>query len=264
MKIATWNVNSIKVRYPQVIAWLNTSQVDALVMQETKVIDEAFPREEFAQAGFDYLTLGQKTYNGVALVTRRETIASVTDPIFGMPGYPDEQKRFIAAHITAKDGARILFAGCYFPNGQAVGSAKYLYKLDWIAALTLWVKKMLAAGEPLVVAGDFNIAPTDADVWNPEGWKGNILVSEPERSAFFRLLSCGMIDTWGLNAHAPETYTWWDYRQFGFDKNHGLRIDIILAAQALAAKIKNVQVDTAPRAQDKPSDHAPVMAEISA
>lgn len=264
MKIATWNVNSIKVRIPQVTAWLEKNAIDALVMQETKVLDEAFPKEAFAQIGYDAFFTGQKTYNGVALVTRRDTIARVSDLLYGMPGYPDEQKRFIAAHIEGKQGERILFAGCYFPNGQSVGSSKYLYKLDWISALTLWVKKMLAAGEPLIVAGDFNIAPTDADVWNPQGWQGNILVSEPERSAFGRLLAAGMIDTWQLFPHAAETYTWWDYRQMGFDKNHGLRIDIILAAAALREKIRSVEVDTEPRGGDKPSDHAPVIAEIAA
>lgn len=264
MKIATWNVNSIKVRVDQVTSWLEKNRIDALVMQETKVVDEAFPKEAFSAIGYECFYTGQKTYNGVALVTRKETVKAVTDVTYGMPGYPDEQKRFIAAHIAGTDGSRILFAGCYFPNGQSVGSSKYLYKLDWISALTLWVKKMLAAGEPLVVAGDFNIAPTDADVWNPEGWKGNILVSEPERSAFARLLAAGLIDAWQLFSHEPGTYTWWDYRQMGFDKNHGLRIDIILAAAALRDKIRSVSVDTEPRGADKPSDHAPVVAEIAA
>lgn len=264
MKIATWNVNSIKVRAPQVCAWLQASGTDVLAMQEIKTTDDLFPHDAFDAAGYDTYVFGQKTYNGVALAVRRETVAKVEDVVTGIPHYPDEQKRFIAATITGKDGALVRLAGVYVPNGQAVGCDKYLYKLDWLSALTHWTRAEIAAGNPLMIVGDYNIAPTDADVWNPENWKGNILVSEPERSALKTLLAAGLTDTWNLELHDPETYSWWDYRQSGFEKNHGLRIDLMLAAEPLTQRIKDVAVDTAPRATEKPSDHAPVVLTLSA
>lgn len=259
MQIATWNVNSIKVRLQQVLNWLRSTQTDALVMQETKCVDALFPREAFEAAGYRVFYCGQKTYNGVALAVRTDTVTDVGDVVFNIPGYPDEQKRLIAATLTDKNGRRLRLAGAYFPNGQEVGADKYLYKLEWICALTLWVREELAQYEDFVLGGDFNIAPTDADLWNPQEWKGKILASEPERDAYDRLLKTGLVDTWTLGLHAAETYSWWDYRMAAFEQNHGLRIDHLLASPSVARDIDNVWIDAAPRALDKPSDHAPVL-----
>lgn len=262
MKIATWNVNSIKVRLEHLIKWLELRSIDAVVIQETKTVDELFPLAQLQAAGFDAVFLGQKTYNGVALVTRKSTVKTVKNVVYNIPGYPDEQKRMIAADIEHVSGVKLRFAGVYVPNGTELGGPRYLYKLDWMSALSLWVQECIQTNVPLVLAGDFNVAPTDADVWNPEEWKGNLLVSEPERDAFQRLLKAGLVDTWSLGLHAPDTYSWWDYRQAGFEKNHGLRIDHILASSAVADRITDVLVDIEPRGWDKPSDHAPVVAEI--
>ena len=262
MKIATWNVNSIKVRLEHLIKWMDLARIDAVVLQETKTVDELFPLAELQAAGFDAVFLGQKTYNGVALVTRKSTIRSVSDVVYNIPGYPDEQKRMIAADIEHVSGTKLRFTGVYVPNGTELGSNRYLYKLDWMSALTTWVREQLQSKTPLVLAGDFNVAPTDADVWDPEAWKGNLLVSPPEREAFERLIKAGLVDTWSLGLHAPETYSWWDYRQAGFEKNHGLRIDHVLASFDIAERIGEVTIDTVPRAWEKPSDHAPVVVVI--
>lgn len=262
VKIATWNVNSIKVRLPHVLDWIGRAGIDVLVMQETKTVDDLFPHAAFAEAGFHSVACGQKTYNGVALVARKSAITDVADVVCNIPGYPDEQKRLIAATLTATDGTKLRVAGAYFPNGQEVGCDKYLYKLDWMAALTGWVADELASTAkeiPFVLGGDFNIAPTDADVWDPVSWKDRILVSGPERAAFARLVSAGLTDTWTLGLHAPETFSWWDYRMSGFETNHGLRIDHWLANAAAAKRITDVAIDTEPRAWEKPSDHAPVV-----
>lgn len=263
MQIATWNVNSIKVRLEHVLKWLTQTQTDALVMQETKTVDELFPKEAFEAAGFSVIYCGQKTYNGVALVSRKDTIQSVTDPVYNIPDYPDDQKRLIAATLTHVNGRTVRLVGGYFPNGQEVGCDKYLYKLDWISTLTRWVKSELVKGAPLVLGGDFNIAPTDDDVWDPESWKDKILVSNAERAAYRRLIEAGLVDTWTLGLHAPETFSWWDYRMSGFEKNHGLRIDHILAAPTVAKDIQDVWIDTVPRSWDKPSDHAPVVMKLA-
>lgn len=260
MKIATWNVNSIKMRAAQVTAWLQSADIDVLLMQETKTVDEAFPAKLFEAVGFEVFTDGQKAYNGVALAVRRSA-ASVCRVMRGLPGYPDEQKRFIAADLKRIDGTELTVAGVYVPNGQTVGCDKYLYKLDWLAALTAWARRQ-APHRALLVAGDFNIAPTDADVWDPKSWAGRILVSAPERAALAELKAAGLSDTWETGLHAPETYSWWDYRQAGFEKNHGLRIDLMLASEDLLSQVVDVMIDTAPRATEKPSDHAPVVMTI--
>ncbi|MBO5659310.1 MAG: exodeoxyribonuclease III [Duodenibacillus sp.] len=263
MRIATWNVNSIKVRLPHLLSWLDEAKIDAVVLQETKTVDEAFPLKALQEAGFDAVFVGQKAYNGVALLTRRSTISSVTDPVYNIPGYDDEQKRLVAATITDREGKSVRFIGAYFPNGQEVGTNKYWYKLEWMAALTYWLKAELARDIPLLLGGDFNIAPSDEDLWDPIGWRGRILASAPEREAFFRLLSVGFIDTWSLELHAPGTFSWWDYRQSGFEQNHGVRIDHLLCSKSLSDRIHNVHVDVTPRGWDKPSDHAPVVADLS-
>ena len=258
MKIATWNVNSIKMRAEQVVAWLKTSGTDVLLMQETKTTDDAFPAPLFDAAGYDVAFDGQKTYNGVAMAVKKGA-AAVSRITKGIPGYPDEQKRFIAADLTTSDGTPLTVAGVYVPNGQEVASAKYLYKLDWLAALTRWARKEVAGDRQVLIAGDFNIAPTDADVWDTTYWKDKILVSVPERSALTTLREAGLTDAWEIGLHAPDTFSWWDYRQSGFEKNHGLRIDLMLGSAALLKRVTDVTVDTAPRAAEKPSDHAPVV-----
>ena len=194
------------MRLTQVLDWLETTGTDALVMQEIKTVDELFPLDAFSEAGFDALVCGQKTYNGVALVTRRASFKSVSNPIYNIPGYEDAQKRLIAATLELKSGTKVRFAGAYFPNGQEIGCDKYLYKLDWIAALTLWLNEINTADQPpLILGGDFNIAPSDEDVWDASLWKDKILVSEPERNAYRGLLATGVVDTWSLGLHAPDT-----------------------------------------------------------
>lgn len=262
MRIATWNVNSIKVRLPHLLTWLDQAQIDAVVLQETKTMDEAFPLSDLNAAGFDAIYIGQKAYNGVALVTRRATVACVSDTVYNIPGYDDDQKRLVAATLTDHEGKSLRLVGAYFPNGQDVGTNKYWYKLEWIAALTCWLKTELRRDVPLVLGGDFNIAPSDEDLWDPDGWRGHILASAPERDAFSRLLSIGLVDTWSLELHAPNTFSWWDYRQAAFDQNHGIRIDHLLSSESLRDRIQNVHVDATPRGWEKPSDHAPVVADV--
>ncbi|MDR3157785.1 MAG: exodeoxyribonuclease III [Zoogloeaceae bacterium] len=249
MKIATWNVNSLKVRLPHLLDWLVQSGTDIVCLQETKLEDANFPRAELAAAGYHVACGGQKTYNGVALASR----CPLEDIQIGNPYFPDAQKRLIAATIS---GMRVISAYC--PNGQAVGSDKYAYKLKWFAALAAWLKEELAARRDLALCGDFNIAPEDRDVYNPAAWAGRILCSEPERAAFSALLDLGLEDSFRLFPQPEKSFSWWDYRQLGFVKNHGLRIDHILLSAPLAARVIAADIDRAPRKRERPSDHAPV------
>jgi exodeoxyribonuclease-3 len=254
MKIATWNVNSLKVRLPHVLDWLAATQADVLCMQETKMEDKVFPYAEFLAAGYHAVHNGQKTYNGVAILSRSE----MTDIVFDIPEFEDTQKRIIAATI---DGVRIVCG--YMPNGQAVGSEKYAYKLQWYAALTRWLKQEIAQHPRLALLGDFNIAPEDRDVYDPAAWKDQILCSEPERAALRDLQALGLADAFRLFDQPEKTYSWWDYRQMGFRLNRGLRIDHILLTPALASVCRACVIDKAPRKLERPSDHAPVIAEFS-
>lgn len=253
MKIATWNLNSLKVRLPQVLDWLAANQPDVLCLQETKLEDKAFPYAELAQAGYRAAHDGQKTYNGVALLARGE----LAEPQYGIPGFADEQKRVVAASV---EGVRLVCT--YVPNGQAVGSEKYEYKLRWLAALTAWLRDELRRYPRLALLGDFNIAPEDRDVHDPEAWRGQILCSEAERAAFRQLLELGLKDAFRLFEQPEKSYSWWDYRQMGFRRNHGLRIDHILLSLSLAASCRACRIDKAPRKLERPSDHAPVVAEL--
>lgn len=254
MKIATWNVNSLKVRLPQVEDWLVAHQPDVLCLQEIKLDDPFFPVEAITQAGYHAAFAGQKTYNGVALISRAE----MTDIQRGIPGFADEQKRMIAG--TAGD-VRVVCA--YFPNGQSVGSDKYEYKLRWIAALTDWLKEELKRYPKLVLTGDFNIAPADLDVHDPKAWHEKILCSAPERAAYQGLLALGLHDAY--RQLTPETpgYTWWDYRTMAFRRNLGLRIDLLLVSDPLSANCLRCEVDRTPRETERPSDHAPVFLELA-
>jgi exodeoxyribonuclease-3 len=253
MKLATWNVNSLKVRLPQLLEWLAAQGPDVVCLQETKLEDKVFPRMELEAAGYQSAFAGQKTYNGVAILARRQP----QDVVVGIPGFTDAQQRLIAATI---DGTRVVCA--YFPNGQSVGSDKYEYKLRWIGALTTWLRDELERYPRLALLGDYNIAPEERDVHDPKAWEGQVLFSAPERAAFRALLDLGLKDAFRLFEQPEKTYTWWDYRMLAFRRNAGLRIDHILLSAPLAAECMACSVDKAPRKAERPSDHAPVIAEL--
>ena len=253
MKIAAWNVNSLKVRLPHLLDWLATENPDVICLQELKLEDDKFPRAEIEAAGYHAAFSGQKTYNGVALISRHP----IEDVCLGNPHYPDEQKRLISGTIN---GVRVVSA--YMPNGQAVGSEKYAYKLAWLEGLITWLGEELKAHPQLALCGDYNIAPDDRDVHDPKRWAGEILCSEPERHAFRRLLDLGLADSFRLFEQPEKTFSWWDYRMLGFQKNLGLRIDHILLSRPLAERCTAAGVDRAPRKLERPSDHAPVWATL--
>lgn len=260
--IATWNVNSLKVRLAHLLDWLGTHRVDVVCLQETKLTDEVFPAEALAAAGYAAHYSGQKTYNGVAILTRRETVSDVAAVQVNLPNYADEQRRLIAATLATPLGALRVIDG-YFPNGQAVGSDKYAYKLAWLAALTEWLQGELAAHPQLALLGDFNIAPEPRDVHDPAAWEGQVLFSEPERAAFRALVGLGLQDSFRLFEQPERSYTWWDYRNLAFRRKMGLRIDHILVSAALAPRVQAVAIDLEPRRREQPSDHAPVIATLA-
>jgi exodeoxyribonuclease III len=253
MKLATWNVNSLKVRLPHVLDWLAANPVDVLCLQETKQQDRDFPQAALQAAGYRSIFSGQKTYNGVAILSR----APATDVQMGIPDHGDEQKRVIAA--TFGD---IRVVCVYVPNGQAVDSDKYQYKLKWLSALHDWLKQELVRYPKLVLLGDYNIAPEDRDVHDPVAWQGNVLVSEPEREKFRNLEQLGLRDSFRMFEQVEKSFTWWDYRMMAFRRNHGLRIDHILISEPLVAQCKSCVIDKAPRKLERPSDHTPVVVEL--
>jgi exodeoxyribonuclease III len=255
MKLATWNVNSLAVRLPQVLAWLEANPVDVLVLQETKLTDDKFPAAEFQAAGWQAQWFGQKTYNGVALLSR----APATDLVRNIPGFDDEQARVIAGTVG---GIRAI--GAYFPNGQAPDSDKFSYKMRWLDALHGWVQAELAQHLELVLMGDFNIAPEDRDVYDPVAWAGQIHCTPEERAQFQRLQTLGLVDAFRLFEQPPRSWSWWDYRNLAFRKNQGLRIDIILVSPALKGRVAACTIDKLPRRNERPSDHAPVVVELAA
>lgn len=257
MKIATWNVNSLKVRLPQLLDWLSATSTDVVCLQETKLIDAKFPVIELAQAGYDAAFCGQPTYNGVAILTRRATVGAPQDVIFGNPLHADEQKRLISAQVA---GLRVICA--YFPNGQSVDSDKYRYKLAWIDGLLEWLGPQLSRGEPVALLGDFNIAPQDRDVHDPAAWAGQVLCSAAERERFVALEALGLIDAFRLFEQPEKSYSWWDYRQMAFRRNRGLRIDHILVGPAVRTRVRGCSIDREMRKREQPSDHAPVIAEL--
>jgi len=253
LKLATWNVNSLKVRLPHVLDWLAANQPDVLCLQETKLEDANFPVTDIEAAGYRVLYSGQKTYNGVALIARGEGC----DVTCGIPGLADEQKRVIAA--TYGD-VRVVCA--YFPNGQSLDSDKYQYKLRWLEAMHGWLQAELAKYPKLALLGDYNIAPEDRDVHDPKAWEGQVLVSPAERAAFAGLQALGLQDAFRLFEQEDKSFSWWDYRMAGFRRNLGLRIDHILLTQPLAALAVSCVIDKAPRKLERPSDHTPVMVEL--
>lgn len=253
MKIATWNVNSLRVRLPQVLDWLEREQPDVLALQETKTEDVNFPVKELETAGYQAIHSGQKTYNGVAILSRTPAVDVVTD----LPGFADPQRRILAASVN---GVRVI--DLYVPNGSEVGSDKYAYKLDWLNHVHSWLKQELLRHSRLVVLGDFNIAPEDRDVHDPVAWSGKILCSTPERQAFQDLLALGFKDAFRCFDQPDKSFSWWDYRMNGFRRNLGLRIDHILISSELAESCRACRIDLEPRRLERPSDHAPVLAEF--
>ena len=254
MKIATWNVNSLRVRLPHVLQWLAAAQPDIVAIQETKTVDEQFPLAALQAAGYNAVFAGQKTYNGVAILSK----SPCTDVVTDIPTLDDPQRRILAATVA---GVRVV--NLYVVNGAEVGSDKYAYKLDWLAKVTAWLQQQAVEYPQLVVLGDFNIAPEDRDVHDPLAWQGQILCSEAERTALQAMQSLGLHDTFRLFAQAEKCFSWWDYRAGGFRRNLGLRIDLILASQALADQCQSCVIDREPRTWEKPSDHAPVVAEFA-
>ncbi len=252
MKIATWNVNSLNVRLPHLLDWLATTAPDVVGLQELKCEDAKFPAEAIREAGYDAVFAGQKTYNGVAILSR----TPISDIQRGIPGFDDPQQRVIAATVN---GVRIVNA--YFPNGQAPGTEKFAYKLDWLKHLTRWLAQELASAPELCLIGDYNIAPTDADA-HPE-WKEEIHVSPPERAAFAALETLGLNDVFRKFEQPEKSFSWWDYRMNAFRRNFGLRIDHVLANAALANRCTACSIDKSTRVLERPSDHAPVVATFS-
>jgi exodeoxyribonuclease-3 len=250
MKLATWNVNSLAVRLPQLLDWLATNPVDAIVLQELKLTDDKFPHAEIAAAGYQAQCFGQRTYNGVALLSR----APAADVVRNIPGFADEQARVIAGSV---DGVRVI--GAYFPNGQEPGSDKFAYKLAWLDALQHWLRSEITAHPNLVLLGDFNIAPEDRDVYDPVAWAGKIHCTAEERGHFQGLLGLGLRDAFRMFEQPPKSWSWWDYRNLAFRKNQGLRIDHVLVSPALVPRVQACAIDKAPRRNERPSDHAPVV-----
>jgi exodeoxyribonuclease III len=253
MRVATWNVNSLKVRLTQLLDWLAVQPIDIVGIQETKLVNDAFPYAELKAAGFEAVHNGQKTYNGVALLSRRPLEDAARD----MPGFDCEQRRVIAATV-----GDVRVVNVYVVNGQAVGSDKYAHKLRFLAALRDYLAAELQRHPNLVVTGDFNIAPAPEDTHDPQLWEGQILCSEPEREGLRGLLELGLKDAFRQFEQPPASYTWWDYRQGAFRRNMGLRIDHILLSQALASRSRRCWIDVAPRKLERPSDHAPLVVEL--
>ena len=257
MKLATWNVNSLNVRLPQVLDWLAANPVDVLVLQELKIPDDKFPFDAFEKAGYQAQCFGQKTYNGVALLSR----TPATDVVKNIPGFDDDMARVITG--TVGEGAQSLrVVGAYFPNGQEPGSDKFEYKMEWLKGLRAWLKEELASHPRLLLMGDYNITFDDLDVWDPEGMRDQIHCTDEERYHLRALIALGLTDSHLMFAQPPKSFSWWDYRMLGFQKGNGLRIDHILATPSVAAVSSSAAVDREERKGKQPSDHAPVYAEL--
>lgn len=254
MQLATWNINSLNVRLPQVLDWLVTNPVDALGLQELKLVDEKFPFDALREIGYHAAAFGQKTYNGVAILSR----TPLRDVVRNIPGHSDEQARVIAATLDTPEGP-LRLVNCYFVNGQEPGSEKFAYKLQWLAALQRWIAEEMQAHPRLVLVGDFNVAPEDRDSFDPVGLKDTIHHTVEERAHFQNLLALGLTDAYRMFEQPEKSYSWWDYRMLGFQKNRGLRIDHILVSEALRGAVKACTIDRAPRKNPQPSDHAPVV-----
>ena len=253
MKIASWNVNGIRARTEHVVNWLETTQPDVLAIQESKVVDDLFPYDEYSKLGYYPFVYGQKAYNGVALLSKKEPI----NPTTGISGFKDPQARVVSATY---DGITVI--DIYVPNGQSVRSDKFVYKLEWLDHLTRYIENSLEENENLVVLGDFNIAPEDRDVYDPDAWKDKVLCSPKERAALEKLFSLGLVDSFRLFEQQDASYSWWDYRAAAYRRKMGLRIDLILLSAPLAKHCASSTIDESPRGWKKPSDHTPVIVEI--
>jgi exodeoxyribonuclease III len=253
MKIASWNVNSLKVRLPHVAQWCREARPDVLALQETKIEDDKFPRDALEALGYRCASSGQKTYNGVAILSREP----LEDVVVGVPGIDNPQRRVLAATVG---GVRIV--NLYVVNGQSVGSEKYAWKLDWLRAVTGYLREELRRQKEMVVLGDFNIAPDDRDVHDPEAWRDQILCSEPEREALRGILALGLVDAFRAFVDDGGHFSWWDYRQGAFRRNHGLRIDLILASESLRGRMTAAGIHRDPRTWERPSDHVPVSLDL--
>ncbi len=259
MKITTWNVNSLTARLQHVLDWLAANPVDVLCLQELKLTDDKFPLMALQEAGYAHCAVfGQKTYNGVALVSRHP----LRDVVRNITGLEDEHSRVIAATVDHPEGGEVRVINGYFVNGQEPGSEKFAYKMNWLGGLQRYIAAELEAHPRLVLLGDFNIAPEDRDSYDPEGLRETIHHTTEEREHFRQLLALGLVDSFRMFEHPPKTFSWWDYRMLGFQKNRGLRIDHILVSQALVPQVKACAVDRAPRKWEKPSDHAPVTVDL--
>lgn len=258
MKLSTWNVNSLAVRLPQVLDWLVANPVDALCLQELKLSDDKFPSETFQAAGYHSAVFGQKTYNGVAILSR----APARDVVKNITGFTDEQSRVIAATLDTPEGSIRVVNG-YFVNGQAPGSEKFAYKMNWLSALNLALRDELQTHDQLVLLGDFNITADDRDSYDPDGLRETIHHTTEERQQFQGLIDLGLTDAFRLFEQPEKSYSWWDYREMGFRRNRGLRIDHILVSQALKCKVSSCTIDRLPRKNERPSDHAPVTVVLS-
>ena len=253
MKFATWNVNSLTVRLPQVLDWLAANPVDVLVLQELKMTDDKFPAEAFRQAGYHAQWFGQKTYNGVALLSR----SPADNVVKNIPGFDDDMARVISGTVN---GVRVI--GGYFPNGQEPGSDKFEYKMNWLKGLRDWVRAELLIHPKLVLMGDYNITFDDADVWDPVGLQDTIHCTEEERYHLRALIALGLHDAYRLFPQEDKSFSWWDYRDLGFRRNRGMRIDHILISDALKPLATACVIDKTPRKNERPSDHAPVVVDI--
>ena len=253
MKIASWNVNGIRARTEHVVSWLEATQPDVLAIQESKVVDDLFPYDEYSKLGYYPFVYGQKAYNGVALLSKKKPI----NPTTGIHSFEDPQTRVISATYNG-----ITVIDVYVPNGQSVGSEKFVYKLEWLDHLTRYIEKSLKENKNLVVLGDFNIAPEDRDVYDPEAWKDKVLCSQKEREALEKLFSLGLVDSFRLFEQQDASYSWWDYRAAAYRRKMGLRIDLILLSAPLAKHCASSTIDESPRSWEKPSDHTPVIVEI--
>ncbi|MBC7214868.1 exodeoxyribonuclease III [Extensimonas perlucida] len=258
MQLATWNVNSLTVRLPQVLDWLARNPVDVLCLQELKLTEDKFPAEAFREAGYEAAVFGQRSYNGVATLSR----TPLRDVVKNIPGFADEQARVIAATVDSPAGP-LRVVNAYVVNGQEPGSEKFAYKMRWLEALRDWLRDELVAYPRLVLMGDFNIAPEDRDSYDPEGLRETIHHTTQEREHFRALLQLGLVDAFRLFEQPEKSYSWWDYRMLAFPKNRGLRIDHILVSEALRPAVRACSIDRAQRKVRPPSDHAPVLATLS-
>ena len=276
IRIATWNINSIKVRLPHVLQWLdaqskNQTPIDALCLQELKLTEDKFPFSELDAAGYYALVAGQKTYNGVALLLRKNALAEIAQdsetaflsPVKNNPLFSDEQQRLVSATVAFKSRAPMRLISAYFPNGQAPGTEKFAYKMDWLASLYDWLSGEIQEHERIALLGDYNIAPTDQDVHDPKAWEGQNLVSPEERDAFQGFIDLGFFDSFRLFDQVPKSFSWWDYRMMSFRRNAGVRIDHILLSEALKNECTASYIDKVPRGWEQPSDHAPVVTTLS-